>query len=175
MLPLMETSVGPGSTAMVGLARPDEGELTLLPPGGSLSHQTAPACPRTGGRTQAVETLPTDVSPVVEGGDGAPGLAQTCRGALGVTDSVVSEGENTGGVRRGTSHCPAARHVLAFRLLLQGAGALAVEVAVLPLVGDHHVVPVHLSGAPGSLRPPGVGAGLVSHPLVDKGKHTELT
>ena len=160
---------------MVSSARPSEGELTVLPPGWPLNHPAASLSPGAGWRTEAVQPRPTDVRPVVEGGDGAPGLAQTCRGALGVTDSVVSEGENTGGVRRGTSHCPAARHVLAFRLLLQGAGALAVEVAVLPLVGDHHVVPVHLSGAPGSLRPPGVGAGLVSHPLVDEGKHTELT
>ena len=174
MLPLMETSVGPGSTAVVGLARPYEGELTLLPPGGSLSHQTAPACPRTGGRTQAVEPLPTDVSPVVEGGDGAPGLAQALCGALSVTDSVMGEGEDTLGVRGGSSHCPAARLLQGLPLLLHGAGALAVEVAVLPLVGHHHLVPVDLSSTPGSLRAPGIGALLVPHPLVEEGKHTEL-
>ena len=147
----METSVGPGGTAVVGFARPDEGEPTLLPPAGSVSHPAGPACPGTGGRTQAVEPLPTDVSPVVEGGDGAPGLAQALRGALSVTDSVMGEGEDTLGVRGRPSHCPAVRHLLGLPLLLHGAGALAVEVAVLPLVGHHHLVPAHLSGAPGSL------------------------
>ena len=159
---------------MVGFACPDEREPTLLPPGGSLSHPAGPGCPRTGGRTQAVEPLPTDVSPVVEGGDGTPGLAQALRGALSVADSVMGEGEDTLGVRGGPSHGPAVGHLLVLALLLHGAGTLAVEVAVLPLVGHHHLVPVDLSGAPGSLRPPGIGALLVPDPLVEEGKHTEL-
>ena len=48
------------------------------------------------------------------------------------------------------------------------------QVAVVPLVSDDHVVPVDLSGAPRPLGP-GEGALLIGDPLVVEGKHTELT
>ena len=84
---------------MVGSARPDEGEDTLLASSRALRHLAASLSSRTGWRTEAVQTLPTDVSPIVKGGDGAPGLAQTLRSALRVTDTVVGEGEDTLGAR----------------------------------------------------------------------------
>ena len=110
------------------------------------------------------------MSPIVVSGNGAPGLAQTCPGALGVTNSLVEEGKDAGRVRRGTSHCPAL-----LGHILHRAGGLAVEVAVLPPVGQHLLLPVDLSGAPRPLGAPGQGALLVSDALVDEGKHTDLT
>ena len=96
-------------------------------------------------------------------------MAQTFSGALSVTDTKVGEGKDAGRVRCGTSYCPA------LSLILQGTGGLAVQVAVVPPVGDHLALPAHLSGTPRPLGPPSQGALVVGDPLVGEGKDTELT
>ena len=104
------------------------------------------------------------MSPVVPGLGGAPGLAETLRGALRVDHPGVREGEHAGRVRRGAAHRPA--------LLL--TGALHVEAAVPPPLRDDLALPVHLRGAPGSLGAR-VSAALVSDSLVDKWEDTNIS
>ena len=101
VFPLVRAPISPGSTAGVSPASPDEGEVTFLSSGRSLSHPAASLSPGpwTRGLTQTVQTFPTDVSPVVKSCDGTPGLAQTFPGALSVADTIVGEGKDAGRVR----------------------------------------------------------------------------
>jgi len=127
---------------------------------------------RTGERTETVQSPATNVSPIVPDSSGAPGLAQTLRGALSVDNTVVYEGEDTGRARRGSPHCHTPGHGLGLPAL-HLTGTLSVEVAVSPPVCHHHAFPVHLSGAPGGLGP-SEAAALVSDSLEDEGEDTGL-